>query len=132
MSHAAAAHIDAFELSLDYGDETASSAVATAFRAAQDTGFKLFFTFDYSVGIGPWPRQSLVYYADSYFSNPAYYRHNRSPFVSALGGESAVEDWGFVKRRSGCFFVPKWPLVDPAQAVKLGDGVADGLASWDA
>lgn len=48
------AHIDAFAMNIRMGDPKAEQSLDYAFVAAQNTGFKLFLSFDYAGG-GAWP-----------------------------------------------------------------------------
>ncbi|KAJ0413073.1 glycosyl hydrolase family 71-domain-containing protein [Aspergillus carlsbadensis] len=125
------AGIDAFALNMASGDSTNDIALPMAFTAADDMGFQLLFSFDYA-GNGPWDKSVVIDMIKEYGSRETYFKHNGDPFVSTFEGPGNADDWKDIKKETGCFFIPDWSSVGAAPAVKLGDGVADGLFSWDA
>ncbi|PNP37744.1 hypothetical protein TGAMA5MH_10345 [Trichoderma gamsii] len=63
-------HVDAFALNMAYDWEYNAAQVSLAFSAANDLGFKLFFSFDYA-GNGPWPKADVTQFIQEYGSNGA-------------------------------------------------------------
>lgn len=113
---AQAAYLDTFAINIAYGDNTVSTSLSHTFTAANTKGFKLFFSFDYTGGTGPWPQADILNPLNSYGPNGAYY-HTASgqPFVSfrkmrpwhaaGRGGFAHRPDtrWtGFRSFRGGC------------------------------
>lgn len=130
---AATAHIDAFALNIAYGDGRVPAALGNAFQAVQGTAFKLFFSFDYAGGIGPWPQAVVQSYCDQYFGNAGYYRYNGRPFVSTFEGPANAADWKSIKQKTGCFFMPDYSSRGAKDALQVGGGgIVDGLFSWAA
>jgi hypothetical protein len=125
------AGIDAFALNMASDDSTNDIALPMAFTAADDMGFQLLFSFDYA-GNGPWDKSIVINMIKEYGSRETYFKHNGDPFVSTFEGPSSADDWNDIKKETSCFFIPDWSSIGAAPAVKLGDGVADGLFSWDA
>lgn len=119
-------HVDAFALNMAYDWEYNAAQVSLAFSAANDLGFKLFFSFDYA-GNGPWPKADVTQFIQEYGSNGAYYQYNGKPFVSTFEGPDSAADWVDIKSDTGCFFVPDWSSIGAGPA--LDKGVADGLFS---
>ena len=123
-------HIDAFALNIAYNDSTVATSVSRAFQAAQGSGLKLFFSFDYAGG-GAWPKADVQSYLDSYTGNAAYYKtDNGQPFVSTFEGPDNAGDWKDLKAICNCFFMPDWSSKGAQDAWALGN--ADGLFSWAA
>ncbi|KAJ8068521.1 hypothetical protein OCU04_004071 [Sclerotinia nivalis] len=125
------AHIDAFALNIAYGDATVSTSLEYAFAAANNLGFKLFFSFDYA-GNGAWPSQDVTALLIDYASDSAYYLYDGKPFVSTFEGPSSGSDWLAIKEDTGCFFIPDWSSLGAQAATENAGGVADGLLSWAA
>ncbi len=130
---AVTAHIDAFALNIAYGDGRSPPVLEKAFQAVQGTSFKLFFSFDYAGGIGPWPQVAVQSLCDQYFGNAGYYRYNGKPFVSTFEGPDNAADWKSIKAKTGAFFVPDYSSKGAKDAMQAGGGgVVDGLFSWAA
>lgn len=124
--------------------------MANAFIAAQNTGFKLFISFDYTGlcisasvifrqhallkihlgGTAPWPEGNVISLLNTYKASSAYYKYLGKPFVSTFEGVDNSADWTAIKAQTGCFFVPSWSSLGPQAAVARG--TADGLFSWNA
>ncbi|KAL4885767.1 glycosyl hydrolase family 71-domain-containing protein [Aspergillus karnatakaensis] len=125
------AGIDAFALNMASGDPTNDIALPKAFTAAYDMGFQLLFSFDYA-GNGPWDKSVVIDMIKEYGSKETYFKKDGDPFVSTFEGPNNADDWKDIKKETGCFFIPDWSSVGAQPAVNLGDGIADGLFSWDA
>ncbi|KAK4170478.1 glycoside hydrolase [Cladorrhinum sp. PSN259] len=125
------ASIDAFVLNIGAQDPSNANTLDLAFQAANSAGFKLFFSFDYAAQ-GPWPKDQVIALLDKFGADPAYFKHDGSrPFVSTFEGPANAEDWIEIKETTKAFFVPDWSSRNPADAVNLAGGVADGLFSFD-
>jgi hypothetical protein len=81
MALAKAAHLDAFALKMAAGE---AGLLALAFQAANNVGFKLFFSFDY--GPSKWGASDVVNLIQQYKGNGAYFKYNNQPFVSTFEG----------------------------------------------
>jgi hypothetical protein len=125
------AGIDAFVLNITNEDSTNDIALPIAFTAAYDMGFQLLFSFDYA-GNGAWDKDVVINLINEYGSTDTYFKTNGKPFVSTFEGPGNADDWKDIKKETGCFFMPDWSSVGAQPAVGLGDGIADGLFSWDA
>ncbi|PYI15777.1 hypothetical protein BO99DRAFT_341635, partial [Aspergillus violaceofuscus CBS 115571] len=123
------AHIDAFALNMAYDDATNSLALLLAFDAADDLGFKLFFSFDYA-GNGAWPMDDVINLITEYSTRSSYYFYNGQAFVSTFEGPDSADDWTTIKASTDCFFIPDWSSLGAKAAV--AKGVVDGLLSWAA
>jgi hypothetical protein len=126
---AKSAHIDTFALNIAY-NEGIMLALSRAFDVAENAGFKLFFSFDYA-GHGAWPKDDVINILLQYQTRWAYYQYN-GPFVSTFEGLGNAEDWFEIKAVTGCFFMPDWSSVGARDALRLANGVADGVFSWAA
>ncbi|KAL3488023.1 glycosyl hydrolase family 71-domain-containing protein [Aspergillus germanicus] len=125
------AGIDAFVLNIANEDSTNDIAIPIAFTAAYDMGFQLVFSFDYA-GNGAWDKDVVINLINEYGSTDTYFKTDGKPFVSTFEGPGNADDWKDIKKETGCFFMPDWSSVGAQPAVGLGDGIADGLFSWDA
>ncbi|KAI9742873.1 MAG: hypothetical protein M1818_003602 [Claussenomyces sp. TS43310] len=130
------AGIDAFALNIVSSDPNSSPQVANAFSAAEslNNGFKLFFSFDYSV---TWSASDVASYLNQYKGSAAYFTYGSSnlPFASTFEGPDSSGDWsqgGAIRGSVGdLFFVPDYTSVGPSGiADKLAD--IDGFFSWNA
>lgn len=126
---AQAAHIDAFALNIATGDSTNDAQLPNAFAAANDLGFKLFFSFDYA-GNRPWVASEVANLITQYKDNGAYFYRGSQPFVSTFEGTANSHDWVGIKSTTNCFFIPEWSSLGAEGAWALG--IADGLFSWEA
>ncbi|KAH8893107.1 hypothetical protein GQ53DRAFT_861560 [Thozetella sp. PMI_491] len=129
MSLAQAASIDAFALNIASADSNNAASLANAFRAANNKGFKLFFSFDYAA-TGAWDQNAVVALIQQYGKDGAYWQYNNKPFVSTFEGSGQSGQWSYIKSATGCFFVPDYSSYGPQGAVNTG--VVDGLFSWEA
>ena len=125
------AGIDAFVLNMANRDSTNDIALPKAFSAADAQGFKLLFSFDYA-GNGPWDKLVVIKMISEYGTKETYFKNDGKPFVSTFEGPNNADDWKEIKKQTNCFFMPDWSSVGAQPAVHLGDGIADGLFSWDA
>ncbi|KAK4096835.1 carbohydrate-binding module family 24 protein [Parathielavia hyrcaniae] len=125
------AGIDAFALNMANNDATNNIALPLAFDAAASRGFKLFFSFDHA-GNGAWAKTVVRSMIDEYGVKPAHFKRGSQPFVSTFEGPENAADWTWIKAQTKCFFIPDWSSIGAQPAVRLADGVADGLFSWDA
>ncbi|KAK1142020.1 Glucan endo-1,3-alpha-glucosidase agn1 [Aspergillus melleus] len=129
ISAAKAAHLDAFALNTGWGLNT-KKLLDDAFSIADEVGFKLFLSLDYS-GDGHWPQDQVVNVLKAYTNKTAYYRHrDDKPLVSTFEGSQAAGDWQNIKRNVDCVFIPDWSSLQPS--VALGRAAVDGLMSWSA
>ncbi|CAG8920185.1 unnamed protein product [Penicillium salamii] len=132
MSEAIHAHIDAFALNIANGEDTTKSSLGNAFLAAQNTGFQLFFSFDYA-GNGPWDKAEVISLLNTYAgSSQTYWHHNGQPLCSTFEGPGNAADWADIKKATNCFFVPDWSSLGAKVAMAQANGIADGLFNWAA
>ena len=129
MTTATSAGIDAFALNIAYNDGVNDDALPKAFKAAESTGFKLFFSFDYA-GNGAWPKATVESLITTYAASSSYFNRGSQPLVSTFEGPGNSGDWPEIKKSTNCFFIPDWSSLGAQPAVELG--TADGLFSWDA
>ncbi|KAK3936550.1 glycosyl hydrolase family 71-domain-containing protein [Diplogelasinospora grovesii] len=116
-----AAKLDAFALNIAYGDNTVSTSVSNAFTAANAKGFKLFFSFDYAGGTGPWPQGDVLNYLTNYVHNGAYYHTaGGQPFISTFEGPSNAADWHTIKAQTNAFFMPDYSSLGSGPAMDTG------------
>ncbi|KAL2262626.1 hypothetical protein VTK26DRAFT_661 [Humicola hyalothermophila] len=126
------AKIDGFVLNIAFNDPNNSRSLDLAFQAANDLGFKLFFSFDY-LAQGPWPKEDVTAILQQFGPDPAYFKPDGArPFASTFEGPDNADDWPDIKAATDAFFVPDWSSVDPAESVTLAGGVVDGLFSFEA
>ncbi|KAL2024224.1 hypothetical protein VTK56DRAFT_9380 [Thermocarpiscus australiensis] len=129
---AQAAKIDAFVLNIASQDPINGRSLDLAFQAANNLGFKMFFSFDY-LAQGPWPKDQVISLLNKFGNNPAYFKHDGvRPFVSTFEGLGSAADWPDIKAATNAFFIPDWSSVSAQEAVRLAGGVADGLFSFNA
>lgn len=133
MQLAQQAAIDGFALNMAYGDEANDKSVSLAFQAAaQVSGFKVFFSFDYA-GNGPWPKATVTEMIQTYGGQAEYFQHSTGqPLVSTFEGPDNAEDWVSIKADTGCYFVPSWSSLGARKALAKEDHVVDGLFNWAA
>ncbi|KAK4187536.1 mutanase [Podospora australis] len=130
MNQAKAAKIDAFALNLAANWQRQDQAFNLAFKAAENTGFKAFFSFDYA-GNGPWAASEVLRLVQQYKNNGSYYKSNNKPLVSTFEGPDHANDWISIKQTTNCLFIPDWSSWGPQGALAAGNGVADGLFNWN-
>lgn len=132
ISLAAAAGIDAFVLNIATPDPNVPIQVANAFEAAEDldSGFRLFFSFDYLGGGEPWVAtgdNSVESYLNQYKNSSAYFQYQGVPFVSTFEGTGNVADWapgGAIRQAVGdIYFVPDWTSLGPGGISSLLDNI---------
>ncbi|KAF1968609.1 hypothetical protein BU23DRAFT_583137 [Bimuria novae-zelandiae CBS 107.79] len=128
IAFAQAARIDAFALNIAYDDYVLQLQLPLAFSAAEATGFKLFFSFDYA-GNEPLPKDDVISLLQYYGKSSAYFQYNGKPFGSTFEGSERSKDWVDIKASTGCFFIPDWSSLGTKEAWALG--TADGLFSWE-
>ncbi|RAK76374.1 glycoside hydrolase family 71 protein [Aspergillus fijiensis CBS 313.89] len=131
MTLAVEARIDAFALNIAAAQSVNTDSVANAFLAAENVGFSLFFSFDYA-GNGPWAKDDVLDFINSYGLSTAYYHYNSQIFISTFEGPANAADWVEIKEETGCFFAPDWSSLGAMEAMAQADGVADALFSWAA
>ncbi|KAF2667664.1 putative glucan endo-1,3-alpha-glucosidase agn1 precursor [Microthyrium microscopicum] len=124
--------IDAFVLNIATPLATSQATVSNAFQAADAAGFKLFFSFDYLGGAGPWPAGDVSSLLKQYASHPSYFKYNNAAFVSTFEGTGNIGDWAGIRGSvpGGIFFMPDWTSLGP-DGLKANLGVVDGFFSWD-
>ncbi|TGO58568.1 hypothetical protein BCON_0053g00030 [Botryotinia convoluta] len=140
---AQAAGIDAFTLNIATGDTNIPTQVENAFNAATNLGssFKLFFSFDYLGGSGPWPAtgsSSVASYLNKYGVSSAYFKYNGQIFVSTFEGVNNAGDWtpngpirSAVQGTAGSiYFVPDYTSLGPDGFSAQLNNVQGGF-SWD-
>ncbi|KAM3086751.1 hypothetical protein ACMFMF_000691 [Clarireedia jacksonii] len=137
------AGIDAFALNIAVGDSNIPKQVDNAFQAATALGssFKLFFSFDYLGGSGPWPatgQPSVASYLKQYGVSPAYFKYNGEIFASTFEGVLNALDWApggpirsAVQSTAGSiYFVPDYESLGPLGfATQLNN--VQGAFSWN-
>ncbi|KAK3694137.1 glycoside hydrolase family 71 protein [Podospora appendiculata] len=133
MQLAKAASIDGFSLNIAAQDSHNGASLATAFQAADSTGFKLFFSFDYAAQ-GAWPKDQVIALVNQYASHATYFKPDGTgkPLVTTFEGAGSAADWPSIKAATHCFFMPEWTSIGPRAAAAAANNVADGLASWNA
>jgi hypothetical protein len=108
MIKAASYKIDAFALNMA-NNEGDGPAVALAFTAADQVGFKLFFSFDYAGGTpAAWALGNVTSMINTYKTRASYYKYNNKPLVSTFEGPGSSNDWVTIKSNTGCTFFPDW------------------------
>ncbi|KAK3723929.1 Glucan endo-1,3-alpha-glucosidase agn1 [Vermiconidia calcicola] len=134
ISLAASKGIDAFVLNIATPlSGTAGSQSAFAFEAAKNLGasFKLFFSFDYEGGEGPWSTNDILTLLRQYGHDGSYFQYEGRPFVSTFEGpgNSDVSQWAEIRRAlpGGIYFVPDWSSQGPGFEMPL----YDGAFSWN-
>ncbi|KAJ6029918.1 carbohydrate-binding module family 24 protein [Penicillium canescens] len=132
MTEAIHAHIDAFALNIANDESTTEASLGNAFLAAKNTGFQLFFSFDYT-GNGPWDKAKVIELLNAYAGTSlTYWHHNGQPLCSTFEGPGNAADWADIKKETNCFFVPDWSSLGAKVAMEQADGIADGLFNWAA
>ncbi|KAF2139594.1 glycoside hydrolase family 71 protein [Aplosporella prunicola CBS 121167] len=133
---AQAADIDAFVLNITppWSGSATETQVANAFKAAESTGFKLFFSFDYKGNGQAWSASDIITVLQTYASNDYHYKHNSLPLVSTFEGTDAdnINDWSTIKSQvsSDIFLVPDWTSLGTTEFATHLD-IVDGAFSWD-
>lgn len=122
------AHINAFALNMAV-DSRVAEILPTAFQAAHDKHFSLFFSFDYA-GNGPWKAGDVAALLEQYTASTTYYLYKGQYIVSTFEGPAHAEDWIDLKQQYNVFFVPDWSSIGAKPASQLGGGVVDALFSW--
>src|ERR1700755_370709 len=126
--------IDAFVLNVATPLSASTNQISNAFEAADQAGsnFKLFFSFDYLGGAGPWPASDVTTLLQGYTTHPSYYRYNNVPLVSTFEGTANINDWPSIRSSipDGIFFMPDWTSLGPSGLTSHLDTV-DGFFSWD-
>ncbi|THD00180.1 hypothetical protein EYZ11_000371 [Aspergillus tanneri] len=129
ISAAKAAKLDAFALNIGYS-MNAHRLLDDAFTIADEVGFKLFLSLDYS-GDGHWPADKVISTLLSFTNKTAYYKHrDDKPLVSTFEGAQAAGDWDDIRRKVDCFLIPDWSSLEPGVALSRAN--VDGLMSWKA
>jgi uncharacterized membrane protein len=72
-------------------DSRVAEILPTAFQAAHDKHFSLFFSFDYA-GNGPWKAGDVAALLEQYTASRAYYLHKGQYLVSTFEGPAHAED----------------------------------------
>ena len=127
MQLAKASSIDAFAINMARDEVTNGQSLANAFIAANNRGFKLFFSFDYA-GNSLWLKADVIALISQYQNDPAYFKRGSQPLVSTFEGWQAYKDWPSIKTTTSCYFVPSWSSLGAKGAMELG--VVNGLFSW--
>ena len=83
-------------------------------------------------GNGAWLQDDVSLLLFGYANHAAYYRYKGKALVSTFEGWENAADWTLLKSVYGVFFMPDWSSRGANVAVKLANGVADGLFSWAA
>ncbi|KAF9889444.1 hypothetical protein FE257_007346 [Aspergillus nanangensis] len=130
MVAAQKAKIDAFAINTGYGLNGTNDLLDAAFTVAKDLDFKLFLSFDYS-GDGHWPADQVLDVLKKFTPHAAWYKgSDNKPLVSTFEGAQAGGDWGKIKEKVECTFIPDWSSLHPD--IAMGRGPVDGLMSWEA
>ena len=134
ISPAQTAKLDGFAVNIASGENLAQ--LDNFFTAASRYNLKLFFSFDYA-GNGPWDKEAVIALINKYKNHAAYFKHGGSkPLASTFEGPDQAGDWGEIKARTGCHFMPDWSSLGAMKAWDKQDGrgarAADGLFNWAA
>ncbi|KAK8045050.1 hypothetical protein PG993_005074 [Apiospora rasikravindrae] len=123
--------IDGFALNMA-ADALATNwpSAQTAFKAAENKNFKLFFSFDYLGGNTPWAAADVTNYTNTWKGSSAYFKRDGRPLVSTFEGVDNRNDWTQIKTDTQAFFMPDYSSLG-AEVAAAAPGV-DGLFSWDA
>lgn len=118
--------IDAFALNNANIDSYTPTQLANAYQAAEQIGFKVFISFDFSY----WSNgdtDQITAYMQQYAAHPAQMQYNGAAIVSTFVGDSF--NWGPVKSATShaIFAIPN--LQDPAEASNDQTSF-DGAFSW--
>lgn len=124
------ARIDGFAMNIASQDPNTDNVLRNAFSAAEATGFKLFFSFDY-LATGSWDKNAVIQKINQYSSSPAYFKQNGGPLVNTFEGVQNTADWAEIKANTGAYFVPDWSSLGPA-GIQSHLNVIDGALSWAA
>lgn len=127
MQLAVDAHISAWALNIKSLDPNNEPQLQYAFSAAQSTGLKLFLSFDYNGGNGPWIKSNVNDTLNVWTTNSAYFKYKNAPLVSTFEGPLFADDWADIKKTQDIYFIPSWSSLGAEEAWALG--VADGLFS---
>ncbi|KAK7991908.1 hypothetical protein PG996_013079 [Apiospora saccharicola] len=123
--------IDGFALNVAVnGDNTYLQTIQHAFQSAEQKNFKLFFSFDYLGGSGPWDKRDVMDYITMFKGSSAYFLRNGQPLVSTFEGKDNRDDWPEIKQNTSAFFMPDYSSLGPQGAA--GAPGVDGVFSWDA
>ena len=126
MAYAMEIGIDAFALNNANIDSYTPTQLANAYQAAEEMGFKVFISFDFSYWNNGDTSQ-ISAYMQEYAGHPAQMQYNGGAVVSTFVGDSF--DWGPVKANSthAIFAIPM--LQDPIEATYEKTSF-DGAFSW--
>ena len=123
--------IDGFALNIVFPfDGALQATVQNAYKAAEATGFKLFFSFDY-LGGAPWPQSSVVSVLNQYASSGAQFKVDGKSFASTFEGTGNKGDWDSIKGSvsGGVYFVPDWSSLGAKPFA--AESSVDGGFSWN-
>lgn len=123
-------------------DSWSTNAINYLFTAAQQEGFKLFFSFDMTHFSAP---SGFLPLLEQYVSNSAYYQYNSLPFVSTFNGgrmtfgaSSPNAGWktylidALADKKIKIFFVPNFSDSTVAPSSFFDNfGDLDGVMGWD-
>jgi glucan endo-1,3-alpha-glucosidase len=126
MAYAMEIGIDAFALNNANIDSYTPTQLANAYQAAEEMGFKVFISFDFSYWNNGDTSQ-ISAYMQEYAGHPAQMQYNGGAVVSTFVGDSF--DWGPVKANNthAIFAIPM--LQDPIEATYETTSF-DGAFSW--
>ena len=126
MAYAMEIGIDAFALNNANIDSYTPTQLANAYQAAEEMGFKVFISFDFSYWNNGDTSQ-ISAYMQQYAGHPAQMQYNGGAVVSTFVGDSF--DWGPVKANNShaIFAIPM--LQDPIEATEEHTSF-DGAFSW--
>ena len=126
MAYAMEIGIDAFALNNANIDSYTPTQLANAYQAAEEIGFKVFISFDFSYWNNGDTSQ-ISAYMQQYAGHPAQMQYSGGAVVSTFVGDSF--DWGPVKANNShaIFAIPM--LQDPIEATEEHTSF-DGAFSW--
>ncbi|KAF9892149.1 hypothetical protein FE257_002555 [Aspergillus nanangensis] len=118
--------IDAFALNCAKIDSYTPTQLANAYAAANETGFKVFISFDFAYWTNG-DTAEITSYMQKYSAHPAQFQYNGAALVSTFVGDSF--NWTPVKAATShpIFAVPN--MQDPNAATYATTGI-DGVFSW--
>ncbi|KAK1989977.1 hypothetical protein LX36DRAFT_741323 [Colletotrichum falcatum] len=124
------AHIDGFALNIRQDDASSETSLGRAFKAADDLGFKMIFSYDYAGG-GSWGADRIIQLTQNYGARSSYYRDEQGrPLVSTFEGPGNAKDWEYIIQKTNALFLPDWSSLGAKNAIAAAPCVPHGLFSW--
>lgn len=127
MTTAQSIGIDAFALNCASVDSYTPTQLALAYQAAEQVGFKVFISFDFSYWTNG-DTANITAYMQEYAGHPAQMQYNGGALVSTFVGDSF--DWTPVKANTSHSLYALPNLQDPAEWASDGQRSPNGAFSW--